>query len=60
MGKVESLDLLRIARALGFDLSLAEIEEIRGEVEQGLASIERLDELQLSDIEPAPLYRLEP
>ena len=49
-----------MARALGFDLSVAEIEEIRGEVEQGLASIERLDELQLSDIEPAALYRLEP
>lgn len=59
MGKVESQDLLRIAWALGFELSEAEIEEIRGEVEQGLASIERLDELPLSDVEPAAIYRLE-
>ena len=60
MSTIETDDLLRIARALGFEISRAEIEEIRAEVEQGLASIERLDELPLSDVEPAAIYRLEP
>jgi len=54
MGSIETETLLQIAKALGFHLSPAEIEEIREQVEQGIASIERLDELPLSDVEPAP------
>ena len=58
MSPIETGDLLRIARALGFELSEAEIEEIREQVKHGLASIDRLDELPLTDVEPALGFKL--
>ena len=58
MEPVKTEDLLRMAKLLGFDVSPAEIEEIRGQVEHGLALIERLDALPLADVEPATGFQV--
>ena len=58
MEGVNAKTLKRVAVLLGYDWSEEEIEALLPQVEKSLAMVERLDALEVGDVEPALQYRI--
>ncbi len=58
MEGVNAKTLKRVAALLGYDWSEEEIEALLPQVEKSLEMVDRLDALEIGDVEPALQYRI--